>query len=67
MAVNLRCGPMISKTKGKVYLLKKDKKIDEVRVKCKLNIAITRIAYPYACPNILAEFIAGQSKNHVIT
>nr|YP_009531887.1 ribosomal protein S3 [Lumnitzera littorea]YP_009642506.1 ribosomal protein S3 [Lumnitzera racemosa]AXZ71234.1 ribosomal protein S3 [Lumnitzera littorea]QCF40430.1 ribosomal protein S3 [Lumnitzera racemosa]UIS00526.1 ribosomal protein S3 [Lumnitzera racemosa] len=31
----------------------------------KLNIAITRIPNPYANPNILAEFIAGQLKNRV--
>ena len=31
----------------------------------KLNIVITRIANPYAHPNILAEFIAGQFKNRV--
>nr|YP_010214776.1 ribosomal protein S3 [Nuytsia floribunda]UBN08697.1 ribosomal protein S3 [Nuytsia floribunda] len=31
----------------------------------KLNITIKRIAKPYGCPNILAEFIADQLKNRV--
>lgn len=33
----------------------------------KLNIVVKRITNPYGHPNILAEFIAGQLKNRVLS